>query len=126
MRVRLKYLDDLAEEKRLICERYLNELKNDKIILPQIREGATHIWHQFVIKSDYRDELIEYLDKKKVGTIIHYPIPPHLSEAYKYLGIKEGSLPITENYAKIVLSIPLYNGMTGEEQKYVIDAINAF
>lgn len=126
LRVRLKYLNDLAEEKRLICERYLNELKNDKIVLPQIRKGATHIWHQFVIKSDYRDELIEYLDEKRIGTIIHYPIPPHLSEAYQYLDIKEGTLPITEKYAKTVLSIPLYNGMTMEEQNYVIDAINAF
>lgn len=126
LRVRLKYLDDLAKEKRLICERYLRELKNDKIVLPQIRKGATHIWHQFVIKSDYRDKLIEYLDEREIGTIIHYPIPPHLSEAYQYLDIKEGSLPTTEQYAKTVLSIPLYNGMTKEEQDYVIDAINAF
>ena len=126
LRIRLKYLDDLAKEKRLICERYLNELHNDKITLPQIREGATHIWHQFVIKSDYRDELIAYLDEKGIGTIIHYPIPPHLSEAYRYLGLREGALPITEKYAKTVLSIPLYNGMTEEELDYVIDTINAF
>lgn len=126
LRVRLKYLNDLAEEKRVICERYLNELKNDKIILPQIRNGSTHIWHQFVIKSEYRDELIKYLDERNIGTIIHYPIPPHLSEAYQYLGMKEGSLPITEKYAKSVLSIPLYNGMTKEEQDYVIKTINTF
>lgn len=126
LRVRLSHLDELAVEKKNICERYLSELKNDKITLPKIREGATHIWHQFVIKSDYRDELIDYLDKKDIGTIIHYPIPPHLSEAYSYLGLKEGSLPITERYAKTVLSIPLYNGMTKEEQGYVIQAINEF
>lgn len=126
LRVRLKYLDELTEEKRLICERYLKELKNDKIILPRIREGATHIWHQFVIKSDYRDELIEYLNERGIGTIIHYPIPPHLSEAYQYLKMKEGDLPITEEYARTVLSIPLYNGMTKEEQDYVIQCINEF
>lgn len=126
LRVRLKYLDKMAEEKSLICERYLKELKNDKIVLPQIREGATHIWHQFVIKSDYREELIKYLDDKGIGTIIHYPIPPHLSEAYQYLGMKEGALPITEQYAKTVLSIPLYNGMTEEELDYIIETINAF
>lgn len=126
LRVKLKYLDELAEEKRLICERYLNELKNEKLVLPGIREGATHIWHQFVVKSDYREELIEYLDEKNIGTIIHYPIPPHLSEAYRYLCIKEGALPITERYAKTVISLPLYNGMTKEEQDHVIDAINAF
>lgn len=126
LRVRLKYLDDLAEEKRLICERYLQELHNDKIELPKIRKGATHIWHQFVIKTQYRDELIEYLDNNNIGTIIHYPIPPHLSEAYQYLGLREGCLPITETYAKTVLSIPLYNGMTREEQDYIIEKINAF
>lgn len=126
LRVRLKYLDELAKEKRQICERYLNELHNDKIMLPSIREGATHIWHQFVLRSDYRDELMKYLDDHGIGTIIHYPIPPHLSEAYQYLHIKEGSLPITEKYAKSVLSIPLYNGMTAEEQDYVIKMINEF
>ena len=126
LRVRLKYLDELTEEKRLICEKYLKELKNDKIVLPRIREGATHIWHQFVIKSAYRDELIEYLNGRGIGTIIHYPIPPHLSEAYQYLKMKEGDLPITEEYARTVLSIPLYNGMTKEEQDYVIQCINEF
>lgn len=126
LRVRLKYLNELAEEKEKICERYLNGIKNDKIVLPQVREGATHIWHQFVIKTDYRDELIKYLESKEIGTIIHYPIPPHLSEAYKYLGHKEGDFPITEKYAKTVLSIPLYNGMTNEELDYIIETINAF
>lgn len=126
LRVRLKYIDSLAEEKKKICERYLAELHNDKIVLPKIRDGATHIWHQFVIKSDYRDKLMEYLDEQGIGTIIHYPIPPHMSEAYQYLGVKVGSLPITEKYAMTVLSIPLYNGMTNEEQDYVIKKINAF
>ena len=126
LRVRLKHMAELEKEKREICERYLTEIKNDLITLPRIREGATHIWHQFVIRCDSRDDLLEYLDKKGIGTIIHYPIPPHLSEAYAYLGIGEGALPITERYAKTVLSIPLYNGMTREEQDYVIKAINEY
>ena len=126
LRVRLGHLDELAQEKREICEKYLKELNNKKIELPKIRDGATHIWHQFVIKSDYRDKLIDYLDDKNIGTIIHYPIPPHLSEAYQYLGLREGTLPVTEKFAKTVLSIPLYNGMTKEEQDRVIEAINSF
>lgn len=126
LRVRLSHMDELEAEKRQICERYLNELHNDKIELPKIREGATHIWHQFVIRCKERDALMAYLDEKGIGTIIHYPIPPHLSEAYQYLGLKEGRLPITEQCAKEVLSIPLYNGMTQEEQDKVIDAINAY
>ncbi len=126
LRVRLRHLDELAQEKGRICERYLKEMHRDKIIFPRIREGATHIWHQFVIRTEMRDELIRYLDRIGIGTIIHYPIPPHLSEAYRYLNLKKGSLPITENYAKTVLSLPLYNGMTEEEQDYVIKAINHF
>ena len=126
LRVKLKYLDDMTKEKREFSQRYLNELRNDKIELPRIREKATHIWHQFVIKAPYSDELMDYLNDRNIGTIIHYPIPPHLSEAYSYLNVKKGDLPITEEYANSVLSIPLYNGMTKEEQDYVIDAINAF
>lgn len=126
LRVRLSHMVELEEDKRNLCKRYLAELKNGNIVLPTIREGATHIWHQFVIKSERRQELIDYLSEREIGTIIHYPIPPHLSEAYQYLGIERGSLPITEWYAETVLSIPLYNGMTDEEQTYVIDAINKF
>lgn len=126
LRVRLKHINELAEEKKVICQRYLSEIKNDNIELPKIREGATHIWHQFVIHCKERNRLMNYLDEKGIGTIIHYPIPPHLSEAYQYLGLKEGALPITEQYAHEVLSIPLYNGMTKEEQDYVIEIINGF
>lgn len=126
LRVRLSHMAELEAEKRKICERYLAELKNENILLPEIREGATHIWHQFVIRTNRRQELIDYLNEKEIGTIIHYPIPPHLSEAYRYLQIGKGSLPITEKYAETVLSIPLYNGMTDEEQDYVIEHINRF
>lgn len=126
LRVRLSHLSELEEEKKNICNRYLREIKNSDILLPQIRLGATNIWHQFVIRTNRREELIDYLNDKGIGTIIHYPIPPHLSEAYSYLKIKKGSLPITERYAETVLSLPLYNGMTEEEQTYVIQAINKF
>lgn len=126
LRVRLAHLAELEKEKQGICMRYLAELKNDAVDLPMIREGATHIWHQFVIRTERRQELIDYLNRKEIGTIIHYPIPPHLSEAYRYLGVGKGSLPITEKYAETVLSIPLYNGMTEEEQAYVVEAINRF
>lgn len=126
LRVRLSHLDELEEERKTLAGRYLEGINNPSVILPKIREKCDHVWHQFVIFSDRRDELIEYLNKNGVGTIIHYPIPPHLSEAYGYLGYKKGSFPITERYAESVLSIPLYNGMTAEEQQYVIDIINKF
>lgn len=126
LRVRLSHMEELETDKRRICSRYLKELNHPDILLPEIREGASHIWHQFVIRTDRRQELTDYLDGKGIGTIIHYPIPPHLSEAYGYLGMGRGSLPVTERYAETVLSIPLYNGMTDEEQDYVIEAVNSF
>lgn len=126
LRVRLSHMTELEAEKRRICQRYLEELKNDSITLPKVRENATHIWHQFVIQTDRRQELIDYLNQKEIGTIIHYPVPPHLSEAYQYLHVNKGSLPITERYADTVLSLPLYNGMTDTELTYVIEAVNDF
>lgn len=126
LRVRLKYLDEMNAEKEKIAEKYTKEIKNSKIELPKMRKGATCVWHQYVIETVERERLINYLKEKKIGTIIHYPIPPHLSEAYMYLGHEEGFLPITERIANRVLSIPMYNGMTKEEQEYIIQVINEF
>ena len=69
---------------------------------------------------------MDYLDGLEIGTIIHYPIPPHLAEAYAYLGYKKGDFPIAEKTAHEILSLPLYIGMTSEEQDYVIEKINEF
>lgn len=126
LRVRLKHMDELTKEKEIIAKRYTEMIKNEKIRLPQLSSGATGVWHQYVIRCEERDRLMEYLNKKDIGTIIHYPIPPHLAEAYQYLGYKEGAFPITEHLAKTVLSIPMYNGMTKEEQDYVIGVLNEF
>ena len=114
LRVRLSHMQELTDEKVKIAERYSCEIKNEKIQLPILAEGATCVWHQYVIRCEERNRLIDYLNAKEIGTIIHYPIPPHLAEAYRYLGHKEGFLPITEHLAKTVLSIPMYNGMTEE------------
>lgn len=69
---------------------------------------------------------MRYLEDRGIGTLIHYPIPPHLSEAYTYLGKKRGDYPITEKYAEEVVSLPIYNGMTQKEQETVIEAVNTF
>jgi len=126
LRVRLYHMNELTEEKVAIAERYLSELHSDYFELPKLGERRNHVWHQFVIRSNYRNELMEWLKEQGIGTIIHYPIPPHLSEAYAYLGWKKGAFPITEAYADSVLSIPMYNGMTKEEQTYVIAKLNEF
>ena len=126
LRVRLAHMDELIMEKQKIALRYNTELNNPKIRLPSLASGATSVWHQYVIRCEERERLINYLNDCDIGTIIHYPIPPHLAEAYRYLGHKPGFLPVTEHLAKTVLSIPMYNGMTDEEQDYVINTINNF
>jgi dTDP-4-amino-4,6-dideoxygalactose transaminase len=126
LRVRLTHLDELNEERQILCERYLKEIINPRVELPKVPENASTVWHQFVIRTNKRDELITYLNGFEIGTIIHYPIPPHLAQAYGYLGIGKGDLPITEKLAKEVLSLPLYNGMTKDEQSFVIEKINSF
>lgn len=126
LRVRLSHIEELTKERERIAAKYLQSINNEFIRLPRVSEGCTHVWHQFVINTDKRDELISYLNNHEIGTIIHYPIPPHLSEAYSYLGYSKGAFPITESFADSVLSLPMYNGMTEEEQDYVIETINRF
>lgn len=126
LRVKLKHIFELEKEREKIAQRYLNEIKNPLIQLPKIRENCSHVWHLFVVRINNREKFQRYLEENGIGSVIHYPIPPHLSEAYKYLGYKEGDFPITENYAKTVLTLPLYNGMTKEELDYVINIINKY
>lgn len=126
LRVRLKHLAALNEERKRLANRYGSELKNPQLILPQVREGAESVWHQYVIRTDRREELIRYLEQRGIGTLIHYPVPPHLSEAYACLGHHRGDYPLTEKYADTVLSLPMYYGMTEQEQEFVISVLNSF
>ncbi|MDO4566586.1 MAG: DegT/DnrJ/EryC1/StrS family aminotransferase [Oscillospiraceae bacterium] len=126
LRVKLKYLEELNEERRRIAARYLNEVSNELITMPKIRPGSNMVWHQFVIHSPKRDALAAYFKKRGIGTLIHYPIPPHLSKAYEHLGYKRGDFPITERAAEEVLSLPMFNGMREDEISRVIEALSAF
>ncbi len=126
LRVRLKHLDEITQERIAIADTYTSHLKNPLIKLPVLAEHTTGVWHQYVIRCEERDRLLSYLEEKGIGTIIHYPIPPHLSEAYQSFGYQKGDLPVTEHLADTVLSLPLYNGMTEEELDCVIRAVNEF
>lgn len=126
LRVKLKHIREIIEERIKLSDNYNSGIQNKEIVKPKVREGAYAVWHQYVIRVNERDKFMSYLDQKGIGTLIHYPIPPHLSEAYQYLNLKRGSLPVTEEYADTVLSIPFYNGMAKEEQQEVIEAINEY
>lgn len=126
LRVKLTHLQELNDERKTLADRYREGINNPEIILPEVRDGAESIYHQYVIRCARRDALQKALEQNGIQTQIHYPIPPHLAKCYAYLGHKKGAYPITEAYADEVLSLPIYTGMTFAEQDYVIDQINAW
>lgn len=126
LRIKLSHFHELQKERDEIAKKYLKQITNPAIVLPSTMPNSKPNWHQFVIRTAHRDELQSYLEQHGISTIIHYPIPPHLSEAYEYLGYHKGDFPIAEAYADTVLSLPIYNGMTAEEQNHVIKTINEF
>ena len=126
LHVKLGFLEELNQERREIARRYQEGLDTAFLTLPKVRPGVISTWHQFVIHSPHRDALKAWLAENGIGSEIHYPIPPHLSEAYRYLGYHEGDFPITEKNAREVLSLPMFNGLREDEQAFVIDTINRF
>lgn len=126
LRTKLTHITELTKERKKIAESYLVGINNPNIILPEIRTGAEHVYHQFVVRTKNRDKFKVYLSDNGIDTVIHYPIPPHLAECYIDLGYKCGEYPIAENYANEVLSLPMFNGMTDGEVEYVIKKVNEY
>lgn len=118
--VKLKYLDADNRRRQEIADYYIDNIKNPSIILPS-REGVHHI---FPILTPRRDELQTYLSENGVGTVIHYPIPPHKQECYKEWN--NLSFPVTERIHREELSLPLNQAMTQEEVIYITETINKF
>ncbi|MGX9985172.1 DegT/DnrJ/EryC1/StrS family aminotransferase [Soonwooa purpurea] len=123
--VKLKYIDEENEARRKIAKRFISEIKNPKIILPENPSyEKEHVWHVFVIRCKNRDDLQTYLTGKGIQTIIHYPIPPHQQQAYHEL--KNLSFPITEKMHKEVLSLPISSILTDNEVNEIIKVVNEF
>lgn len=123
---KLPHLNNVNVERRKIAQKYLDGIKNPKIILPFVPEYAEPVWHIFGVRCDRRDELEEFLNDAGISTNKHYPIPMHLQGCYADLGFKKGDYPIAEKISETELSIPMYYGMTDEEVQYVIDRMNEF
>lgn len=126
LNVKLKHLEELNKERHEIAECYLSGIHNRNVQLPYIEMHATHVFHQFVIKTENRDKLAAYLKLNGIETQIHYPIPPHLAECYKFLGYRSGDFPFTEELSQSILSLPIFNGMKKAEVEKVIDIINKY
>lgn len=123
---KLPHLERMNEERRRIASRYTAGILNPKIVTPHVLSDCVPVWHVYGIRCAERDALEKHLNDKGIGTNKHYPIPMHLQECYRDLGIEKGALPIAEEISATELSIPMYYGMTDEEIQYVIDAINEF
>ncbi len=127
LRVKLKYLDEWNERRRIVARHYLKCLADvPDLILPFVPEWAEPVWHLFAVQHPQRDKLEEALSLAGVSILIHYPVPPHLSEAYRGYGWKEQSFPITEALAKSVLSLPIGPHLTTRQAEVVAQAIIDF
>ena len=123
---KLPLLDKMNEERRRIAKMYSEGIDNPKVITPVVREECVPVWHIYGVRCNERDALEKHLNDRGIGTNKHYPIPMHMQECYKELGISEGALPVAEEISATELSLPMYYGMTDEQVRYVIDAINEF
>jgi dTDP-4-amino-4,6-dideoxygalactose transaminase len=126
LRVKLVHLDDENSRRGLVANRYLSEIDNPLIRLPQVADYGDHIWHIFAVRlqNGLRDRFRDYLASCDVQTVVHYPIPPHQQKAYQSLN--NMSFPIAEAIHRDVISLPMSPVMPEEEIKYVIEMCNLF
>ena len=124
--VKLQYLNDWTQERKEIAETYNQSLVGSNLILPKLASNADHVFHLYVVRTSKREELQEHLNNKGVGTLIHYPIPPHLQKAYKYLGYKKGDFPIAEELANTSISLPLWVGIEKNQLETISNLIKKF
>ena len=125
--VKLKYLPVWTTQRQQIANWYNEGLQGiGDLVLPVKHPDATHVYHLYVIRTDKRDALSKYLSEHGIGTLIHYPIPPHLQEAYSYLGYKQDDFPIAEKIACTCLSLPIWPGLKKNDVDFIINTIKHF
>ena len=126
LRVKLRHLTDMNMRKSEIAKIYLTSINNESIQLPFVSKEVFHVWHQFVIRTNKRDKLRKQLAKKEIDTLIHYPIPPHLQQAYQNLIIKRDKLAKTKKIADEILSLPIHWQMSKDSVMYVVNELNKY
>ena len=125
--VKLKYINVWTKQRQEIASRYNEALKGiDSLTLPYVTPSATHVYHLYVVRTKHRERLQEHLSTKGIGTLIHYPVPPYLQEAYASLGHKKGSFPIAEEIADTCISLPIWPGMQDAHINEVTHEIKNF
>jgi UDP-2-acetamido-2-deoxy-ribo-hexuluronate aminotransferase len=125
LNVKLKYLDEYTRKRNEVASFYDKELKSVKGIKTPVRfQPSTHVFHQYTIQSDKRDELKEHLEQSGVPSMIYYPVPLHLQPAYKKAQAE--NFPVTERLSKTVISLPIHTEMKHEELAFICDVIKKF
>jgi dTDP-4-amino-4,6-dideoxygalactose transaminase len=120
--VKLQYLDEEIASRRAVAKRYMTEITNKKIFVPELTDWSSHVFHLFPILVENRDELQQYLTANQIQTLIHYPIPPHKQKCYEEYG--SNSYPITEKIHAQELSLPMSPVLKEEEVTTIIDVLN--
>jgi dTDP-4-amino-4,6-dideoxygalactose transaminase len=124
---KLEVLDEWNEERRAAAKYYfalLHELaRENQVVLPAVANGNEHVWHLFVVGVERRGEVIGALNGAGIAAGIHYPTPAHLLPATRELGCAVGEFPVAESQAKTIMSLPIYPGITPDQQEYVVDAL---
>jgi dTDP-4-amino-4,6-dideoxygalactose transaminase len=127
LRIKLQHLDSWNARRRAIADRYATELADiPGLRLPGVAPGREHVWHLYVVDHDSRDELQKHLATRGIQTLVHYPIPPHLSGAFAPLGFTEGTFPIAERAARTHLSLPIGPHLSEANVTRVVDACRSF
>lgn len=122
--IKLKHLDADNQKRQAVAKFYLENIRNPKIVLPQVADWDGHVFHLFVIRAENRDELQPYLSENGIETMIHYPVAPHKQEALK--AYNRLHLPVTESLQETVLSLPLSPVMTTAEAEKIVEILNHF
>lgn len=127
LRVKLPHLDEWTAQRQAIASAYREWLNGaGDLVLPVTQVDSSHVYHLFVVRTKQRNALAQHLNENGIGTLIHYPIPPHLQECYQNLGYKRGDFPIAEEIADTALSLPVWPGMPDADVLSVASSIKAF
>ncbi|MHC1781619.1 MAG: DegT/DnrJ/EryC1/StrS family aminotransferase [Anaerolineaceae bacterium] len=127
LKVKLGHLADWNQQRQKIARFYLENLAEcPGLILPAVPKECIPAWHLFTVRHSLRDKLQEYLTSQGIDTLIHYPVPPHLSQAYDGEGWKKGDFPLAEEIADTILSLPIGPHMSQAEAAHVVDAVCQF
>jgi dTDP-4-amino-4,6-dideoxygalactose transaminase len=122
--LKLPDLDEQNRQRNEIAAYYRSSILTKQVVLPGTAQWAHPVWHLFVVRCHDRARVQSRLGAAGIGTLIHYPVPPHLQPAYRDLGLREGALPISERMHREVLSLPMWFGMSAEQMRHVAEALN--